>query len=140
MCTLNHRLPSSSVSRPVYAVLYALPILALVHAIFAGLIYYTFGYILLVKSLAVSALYLALLGCPTIRQLMDEMRSHPRHLVVVATLMMLFGYSILAISAQLDDTLTLIESLYRLTLVPAPILFFVITVGVTHPNKLTMTE
>jgi hypothetical protein len=117
-----------------------LPILALVHAIFAGLIYYTFGYILLVKSLAVSALYLALLGCPTIRQLMDEMRSHPRHLVVVATLMMLFGYSILAISAQLDDTLTLIESLYRLTLVPAPILFFVITVGVTHPNKLTMTE
>ncbi|MCP9260758.1 JNK1/MAPK8-associated membrane protein [Dirofilaria immitis] len=93
---------------PYYAALFSIPLIALFHALFAGLLYYSFGYVTLVCSLGLNTLHMALEREKSMRKLYFEMIQKP-------------------------SSGTLI-SLFTILLIPLPSLFYLLTVGITDPK------
>ncbi|KAI0223190.1 JNK1/MAPK8-associated membrane protein [Lamellibrachia satsuma] len=119
-------------TKSIYAALYMFPILAVVHATCAGLIYYAFPYIVLVISLVTSALHFALFTDQGALYLLRENFLNARNLTIVVCHWALHAYGIIAIT-QLQ-----IPSFHApmLCLVPFPAVFYLLTVRFTDPDNL----
>nr|CAG4652086.1 EOG090X0BGA [Triops cancriformis] len=116
----------------IYSALYFLPILAFVHAVFGGLIYYSYPYIVFLASLMTSAFHFASQPDQTWGALKRSTFTNVRNLVVVVGHWLLHAYGIIAIT-QLSRPV--LHAAF-LALVPLPSLFYVATVKFTDPDRL----
>lgn len=110
----------------LYASMYLLPIITVVHAAFSGLIYYAFPYLILVASSIGSAIYLSLKS----DQLWSLWKNVDSVLVLV-TYCLTNAYGIISV--------TLLHQPVRdgklLLLIALPILFYFVTFRLTDPSK-----
>uniref|UniRef100_A0A915PLQ8 Uncharacterized protein n=1 Tax=Setaria digitata TaxID=48799 RepID=A0A915PLQ8_9BILA len=119
---------------PYYAALFTIPLIALFHALVAGLLYYSFGYVALVCSLGLNALHMALEREKSMHKLYFEMIHKPRNLFILVVHMALFGFSILTLTLNRIAISGTFISLSAIFLVPLPSLFYILTVGITDPE------
>jgi hypothetical protein len=130
---VQHPLPCHR-KATIYAALYFLPVLALIHALFAGLIYYSFPYILIVMSLISNAAHFAFKEDQSVRGLLTSTVSNLRNSVILIGHWMLHAYAIIAIMhKELREYTT---HLALLSLVPLPAIFYILTARFTDPNKM----
>ncbi|XP_070577510.1 JNK1/MAPK8-associated membrane protein-like [Ptychodera flava] len=111
----------------LYAALYFLPILTVTQAVAAGLIYYSFPYIVIIVSLLTSALHFAKQEIEGIKDLVKR----PGHIVILLGHWAAHAYGIISIT-QLEN---IVLHLALLALVPVPALFYLMTVRFTDPTK-----
>jgi len=136
-CTFSGRIRLSPV--PFYAAFYALPLIALMQAIFAGILYYSFPYLTLIASLAVNAVHMSLLGRQSIRWLCVRLFSSAHHVMLLTVHMALFGFALYSVWLATVDYRHIGDagfSTLAMALIPAPAIFFLVTSGLTHPSKL----
>lgn len=118
-------------SRPIYAALYLYPILALIHGIMAGLIYYAFPSIIILLSLMSHAFHFASRTDQSWRALLYETVSCIHNLVVVIGHWVLHGFGLVALTLWLQpESLAVI-----LTLVPLPTFLYIVLSRFTDPGK-----
>lgn len=117
----------------IYAALYFLPILALIHAVLGGVVYYSYPYITLLCSLVSCASHFAFKLDQTLRSLLLSSLTERRNLVILLGHWCLHAYGILAITElrQLTTHLSL------LALVPLPALFYILTARFTDPARIS---
>ncbi|EFX72149.1 hypothetical protein DAPPUDRAFT_216283 [Daphnia pulex] len=120
-----------SASRPTYAALYLFPILALIHGVMAGLIYYAFPSIIILLSLMSHAFHFASRSDQSWRALLYETVSCVHNLVVVIGHWMLHGFGLVALTLWLQPQLLA----GILTLVPLPTFLYIILSRFTDPGK-----
>ncbi|XP_077999887.1 JNK1/MAPK8-associated membrane protein-like [Glandiceps talaboti] len=111
----------------IYAALYFLPILTVTQAVAAGLLYYSFPYLVIIVSLVTSAVHFAKQEIENIKDLVKK----PRHIVILLGHWVVHAYGIISIT-QLENVI-LHASL--LALVPVPAIFYLLTVRFTDPTK-----
>uniref|UniRef100_T1J971 JNK1/MAPK8-associated membrane protein n=1 Tax=Strigamia maritima TaxID=126957 RepID=T1J971_STRMM len=116
----------------VYAALYFLPVLCLLQAIFAGLIYFSFPYITIIISVVSSAAHFAFRLDQSMKSLLVSTVSDIRNVVILLGHWALHAFGIVAVT-QLKD---LSFNLSLLVLVPFPGLFYILTAKFTDPHKL----
>ncbi|XP_049778192.1 JNK1/MAPK8-associated membrane protein [Schistocerca cancellata] len=116
----------------IYAALYFFPTLALIHAIFGGLIYYSFPYIVIILSVISNAVHFAFKLDQSMRYLVVSTVTEVRNGVILIGHWLLHAYGIIAIT-QLQDPV-LHSSL--VALVPLPAVFYILTARFTDPSKL----
>ncbi|VDM95698.1 unnamed protein product [Thelazia callipaeda] len=119
---------------PYYATLFAIPLIALFHALIAGLLYYSFGYVTLVCSLGLNTLHMALEREKSMRKLCFEMIHKPRNLFILIIHMALFGFSIFTLTISRTNSNGSFISLCGMLLVPLPSFLYLVTVGITDPE------
>uniref|UniRef100_A0A0K2TXC8 JNK1/MAPK8associated membrane proteinlike [Megachile rotundata] n=1 Tax=Lepeophtheirus salmonis TaxID=72036 RepID=A0A0K2TXC8_LEPSM len=124
LCSRNH-----GVGKAIYAALYFFPILALLHAIFGGLIYVSFPYIVVTLSVISSASHFAFKIDQTPRKLFLGCFTDSRNAVILVGHWLIHAFGILSITRLKDPSLH--ASLC--TLVPLPAVFYIITSKFTHP-------
>uniref|UniRef100_A0A914Q4D8 JNK1/MAPK8-associated membrane protein n=1 Tax=Panagrolaimus davidi TaxID=227884 RepID=A0A914Q4D8_9BILA len=125
-------------SEPYYAVLWTLPILAIAHAAFSGIIYYIFPYITLFTSLALNAFHFAYEGRKNIKQIFRLIFKDPDHILMLLIHMMLFGFAIF--SLYLSTTWQSYNPGYKsyavvAGLLPLPSIFYILTIKLTVPPR-----
>lgn len=125
---LSSRLLPGSGRNAVYAALYFLPILSLVHAILGGLVYYSFPYMIIILSLVSSAGHFACKLNQSVRELFLSTCTEPRNLVILLGHWSLHAFGIIAVT-QLKETF----HYCLLALVPFPALFYILTARFTDP-------
>ncbi|KAH1007865.1 hypothetical protein HUJ04_005047 [Dendroctonus ponderosae] len=108
----------------IYAAMYFIPILILIHAVIGGLVYYSFPYLLLVISVISCAAHFAVRMEQNIPALIRSTITQPRNIVIVLGHWCLHAYGIISLT-QLDKPL--MHGLLLL-LVPLPALFYIFTV------------
>jgi len=118
-------------TQAIFTALYFFPSLVLVHAVFAGILYTVFPYLVMVASVISVAVHLA---CQLDQQMAALVRSSVtelRNAVIVVGHWLLHAYGIIAVT-QL--TRPLLHSL-MLLLVPFPTIFYIVTVRFTDPIR-----
>ena len=113
----------------IYAALYFLPILAVIHGTCGGLVYMSYPYVVLVLSLISSATHFALKLNQSAKALFLGCFTDARNFVILMGHWLLHAFGIVAIT-QLKN-LTLHLSL--MALVPFPALFYIATARFTNP-------
>ncbi|XP_015515280.1 JNK1/MAPK8-associated membrane protein isoform X1 [Neodiprion pinetum] len=116
----------------IYAALYFFPILAMLHAIGGGLIYYSFPYITIILSVLSNAAHFAFKLNQSMKSLVISSISDIRNVVVILGHWLLHGYGVTAVATLRG----LSVHPAMLTLVPLPALFYILTARFTDPNKL----
>ncbi|KXJ25883.1 JNK1/MAPK8-associated membrane protein isoform X2 [Exaiptasia diaphana] len=111
----------------IYAALYFLPILATVHALFGGLLYYTYPYIIVVSAILSNATVLARNRIMGFRQLL----SSKRHIGIVLGHWTLLAYGFLGLTQLAQPAI----HGPMFILVTAPVLFYLATSSLTDPIK-----
>jgi hypothetical protein len=126
-------------SEPYYAVLWTLPIIAIIHAAFSGIIYYIFPYITLFTSLALNAFHLAYEGRKNIKQILRIIFKDPDHILMLLIHMLLFGFAIFSIylSTTWQSYQQTGYKTYAIVagLLPLPSLFYIFTIKLTIPPR-----
>lgn len=110
-----------------YAALYFLPSLAVLQALFGGLIYYCYPYATLLISILSTAAVLAKNKITYIRQLL----SSRRHMIIIIAHWLVHAYGILAVTLLRNPAVH--GPMFALVL--APVLFYLGTHSFTEPNK-----
>nr|CAG4649601.1 EOG090X0BGA [Scapholeberis mucronata]SVE93820.1 EOG090X0BGA [Scapholeberis mucronata] len=118
-------------SRTIYAALYLFPILAFIHGITAGLIYYAFPSIIILLSLMSHAFHFASRTDQSWRALLYDTVSCVHNLVVVIGHWVLHGFGLVALTLWLQPELLAAV----LTLVPLPTLLYIVLCRFTDPGK-----
>ncbi|XP_067140951.1 JNK1/MAPK8-associated membrane protein [Centruroides vittatus] len=118
--------------RSIYLTMYLIPILVVIHATCAGLIYYSFPHIIIILSVISIAAHLAFHLDQSMKSLLLTSVKDIRNLVILLVHWMLHGYGIVAIT-QLKSP---IFHCALLALVPFPALFYILTSKFTDPSKL----
>ncbi|XP_014217258.1 JNK1/MAPK8-associated membrane protein [Copidosoma floridanum] len=116
----------------IYAALYFFPILALLHAVGSGLIYYAFPYITIVLSAISSAAHFAFKLNQTMKSLLLSSILDIKNVIVILGHWLLHGYGIVAIATERGSYL----HPAMLALVPLPAIFYILTARFTDPHKL----
>lgn len=116
----------------IYAALYFYPILALLHAIGSGLIYYSFPYITITLSVLSNAAHFAFKLNQTMKSLLLSSVSDMKNIIVILGHWLLHGYGVVAVATLRG----LSFHPAMLTLVPLPALFYILTARFTDPDKL----
>ncbi|EDO44415.1 predicted protein [Nematostella vectensis] len=124
---LSHRMCAGSGLSSIYAAMYFLPVLAAVHALLGGLLYYSYPYITLVVSVISTAVVLSKNKITNIRQLMGS----KRHISIVFGHWLINAYGLLAVT---EVTQPSVHGPMFL-LVTTPVLFYLATSSLTEPNK-----
>ncbi|RZF44993.1 hypothetical protein LSTR_LSTR001954 [Laodelphax striatellus] len=115
----------------IYAALYLYPILALLHSVFGGLIYYSFPYIIIILSVISSAGHFAVELDQTMRNLILSTVRDVRNAVIVIGHWALHAYGIVALTELKDP----VFHLTLMALVPLPAIFYILTARFTDPHK-----
>jgi len=117
----------------IYAALYFLPIIAFVHSVLGGVVYYSYPYLTLLSSLVSCAAHFAFKLDQSLRSLLLSSITDSRNLTILLGHWALHAYGILAITElrQLSLHLSL------LTLVPLPALFYILTARFTDPARIS---
>ncbi|XP_078371233.1 JNK1/MAPK8-associated membrane protein-like [Oculina patagonica] len=124
---ISHQFCGGQGRASTYAALYFLPCLAVLHALFGGLIYYSYPYATLVISVLSTATVLAKNKVTHVRQLIRS----KRHVTIIMAHWLAHAYGILAVT-QLSNP-PIHGPMF--TLVLAPVLFFLLTHSFTEPSK-----
>lgn len=127
---LCYRLSSVQGSRSIYAALYFLPILIVIHSVFGGIIYYTFPYITVVMSLFTNAWHLATADDQRMLALLRHSFTNIRSFVVLMGHFLLHMFGIASITRLENPTLH--YPLFILS--PFPTFFYIFTVRYTDPD------
>lgn len=118
--------------RSIYLTLYLIPILVVIHATCAGLLYYSFPHIIIILSVISIAAHLAFRLDQSMKSLLVTSVKDIRNLVILVGHWLLHGYGIIAIT-QLKSP---VFHSALLSLVPFPALFYILTSKFTDPSKL----
>ncbi|PIK62662.1 putative JNK1/MAPK8-associated membrane protein [Apostichopus japonicus] len=113
----------------IYAALYFHPILVVFHAVFSGLVYFSFPYVVTAASLTTHAVHFAFQGIQKPMQLLTKKRS----LVILLLHWLVHAFSIVAIT---EFRKPLRDSLLFL-LLPVPAMFYLLTAKFTDPSEQT---
>lgn len=111
----------------IYAALYFLPMTAMVHATCAGLIYYTFPYLLLIGSVLSIAILLAKKNITNISEVMEKKDV----IVILIGHWVLHAFALIALTEWRDPKTH--GSLFALVVLPS--LFYLLTVKLSDPRK-----
>ncbi|CAL2045385.1 CBN-JAMP-1 protein [Caenorhabditis brenneri] len=117
-------------AKPFYAAIISVPILAAMHAIFSGVVFYSFPYILLIGSLWAMCFHLALEGKRPFKEMIVRLATSPTHLAFLSISMLMLSFGVVAIITPLDFP-------YRwslLCVVPVPFIFYLVTIPFTNPT------
>nr|CAG4651246.1 EOG090X0BGA [Simocephalus serrulatus]SVE94440.1 EOG090X0BGA [Simocephalus serrulatus] len=125
------QIKGQSASRPIYAALYLFPILALIHGIMAGLIYYSFPSIIILLSLMSHAFHFASRTDQSWRALLYDTVSCVHNLVVVVGHWVLHGFGLVALTYWLQPEILIAI----ITLVPLPTCLYIVLSRFTDPVK-----
>ncbi|GAB6025245.1 hypothetical protein CHUAL_010667 [Chamberlinius hualienensis] len=116
----------------IYAAMYFLPILTILHAICGGLLYYAFPYITIILSVISSAAHFACQLDQSMKSLILTTIKDIRNFVILLGHWLLHAYGIIAIT-QLKD---IPFHAGLISLVPLPALFYIFTARFTDPGNL----
>ncbi|XP_022091348.1 JNK1/MAPK8-associated membrane protein-like isoform X2 [Acanthaster planci] len=116
----------------IYAALYFLPLLVLLHALCAGLIYYSFPYILIISSLITHAIHFAYAEIETLGNLFSK----KRHILILVGHWLCHAYGIIALTRLADPA----TNLPLLALVLVPMVFYLSTEQFTEPSRIQANE
>ncbi|KAK3588859.1 hypothetical protein CHS0354_025836 [Potamilus streckersoni] len=120
-------------TKSMYAALYFLPILIVLQAVFGGLLYYAFPYIVIVLSLITSAVKMVYSPDQrSFKSLIIDNLTNVRNLTVLAGHWLLHAYGIVSLT-ELSE-----PSFHGplIALVPFPVIFYILTVRFTDPDNL----
>lgn len=120
----------------IYAALYFLPILIVLQAVFGGLLYYSFPYIVIIASLVTSAVHMASGTKEGFKELVKESFCTERSLCILIGHWFLHAYGIVSLTEIREPAL----HLPLLLLVFFPVIFYICTVKFTDPDNLDKTE
>ncbi|XP_041351436.1 JNK1/MAPK8-associated membrane protein-like [Gigantopelta aegis] len=129
---VSYKFVESRGTKSIYAALYFLPILIVVQAVFGGLLYYAFPYIILVVSVVTSAIHLASMKDQNIKDLIIDSFTSVRNLTILVGHWILHAYGIISLTELKNPSF----ELPLLALVPFPALFYVLTVRCSNPDEL----
>ncbi|XP_003739597.1 JNK1/MAPK8-associated membrane protein [Galendromus occidentalis] len=118
-----------AIRKTIYLTLYAIPIIAVGHAIFAGLFYYTFSYLVILLSVFSVACHMAARPNQTARKLISD-SLELRNLVIIVSHWLIHGFGLIA--SLINDYG--LDSFYSLLLIPLPTAFYVYTARYTDPE------
>lgn len=118
--------------KSIYLTMYLIPILVVIHATCAGVLYYSFPHIMIILSVISIAAHLAFRLDQSMKSLFLTSLKDIRNLVILLGHWMLHAYGIIAIT-QLKSP---IFHGSLLALVPFPALFYILTSKFTDPSKL----
>uniref|UniRef100_A0A5S6R4L4 Seipin n=1 Tax=Trichuris muris TaxID=70415 RepID=A0A5S6R4L4_TRIMR len=121
------------VSDAIYAALYVYPALIVMHAVFCGLIYFSFPFALLLVAVCLNAVHLALYPEQNARAILKQAWQSKQNLAFAATLLFLYTDAILSIGALPAAWWTYLAFLF----LPVPTIFYLLTVKFTDPSNLT---
>ncbi|PFX33404.1 JNK1/MAPK8-associated membrane protein-like [Stylophora pistillata] len=124
---ISHQFCDGQGRNSTYAAMYFLPCLAVVHALFGGLIYYSYPYITLTISVLSTAAVLAKNKITHIGQLVKS----KRHTIIIMAHWLAHAYGILAVTQLRDPSVH--GPMFALVL--APVSFFLLTHSFTEPSK-----
>lgn len=122
----------TGVSSALYAALYFYPLLIIVHATGAGLLYFYFPYFVGSVSLVINALYLATIEDQTLKGILQRSFVNKIGLATFVAFSFVYFYCIVA-AVGFDHILLLIS---LACLVPFPSLLYAFTVALSSPAKL----
>uniref|UniRef100_A0A915L3V2 Uncharacterized protein n=1 Tax=Romanomermis culicivorax TaxID=13658 RepID=A0A915L3V2_ROMCU len=128
----SSEIEESDDSSPIYAALYFYPFLILAHAVFAGLIYYYFPYILLIVCLIANALHLGALEDQTFKGILRTVVTNRRSTISIVVLSLAYIYAIIAVS----NIQNLILPACLMLFVPVPTLFYAASAPFSKPSNL----
>ncbi|XP_052273550.1 JNK1/MAPK8-associated membrane protein-like [Dreissena polymorpha] len=123
-------------TKSIYAALYFLPILIVVQALLAGLLYYSFPYILIIVTLITSAVHLFRTVHSSVKDLIKENLTDARRLIILICHWVLHGYGIISLTELKNPEL----HGPVLLLVFCPTVFYVTTTKFTNPSNLQTAE
>ncbi|CAH0551745.1 unnamed protein product [Brassicogethes aeneus] len=115
----------------IYAAMYFIPILVLIHAVVGGLLYYSFPYLVVILSLISCAAHFSNKMNQSITSLIKTTVTEPRNIIILVGHWCLHAYGILSITLLQDP---LMDSLL-LFLVPLPACFYILTAKFTDPGQ-----
>uniref|UniRef100_A0A0B6YPL7 JNK1/MAPK8-associated membrane protein n=1 Tax=Arion vulgaris TaxID=1028688 RepID=A0A0B6YPL7_9EUPU len=127
---VSYKLAGCQGSRSIYAALYFLPILILVHSVLGGVIYYAYPYIIVVVSVTTSACHLATEENQKMSELIKQNFTNVRNLLILVGHWALHAYGIVAITELTQP----IFHASLIVLVPFPTIFYIVTVRFTDPS------
>ncbi|KAL7301444.1 hypothetical protein TKK_0005884 [Trichogramma kaykai] len=116
----------------VYAALYFFPILAMLHAVGSGLIYYSFPYITIILSVLSSATHFSYKLNQHMKVLFMNSVTDVKNIVVNLGHCLIHAYGIIAIASLQGIDI----HPAMLALVPLPAAFYILTVKFTDPHKI----
>ncbi|CAM1154702.1 JKAMP (predicted) [Pycnogonum litorale] len=114
----------------LYIALYFMPCLLVIHAIFGGLIYYSFPYITIIMSVFSSAVHFAFRINQSMKSLVTSTFTDLRNVVILIGHWMFHAYGIIALTEL--KIVTVHGPL--LLLIPLPAVFYVVTSRCTNPE------
>jgi len=130
-CLSSKFLPSRG-RNAVYAALYFFPLLALVHGVLGGLVYYSYPYIVIILSIVSCAAHYAFKLNQSAKALLLSTVTDTRNAVIVLGHWALHAYGIVAVTQLKEPSL----HLPLLGLVPVPAIFYILTARFTAPERI----
>ncbi|XP_077296844.1 JNK1/MAPK8-associated membrane protein isoform X2 [Arctopsyche grandis] len=130
ICSVFFKVPNYF-TLAVYHALYFLPILVFIHAVAAGLIYYSYPYIIIILSMMSSAAHFSTKPTQTTEGLLYSSVCDLRNAVILIGHWLLHAYGIISVTGFKDP----VFHGPLLALVPAPAAFYIITAPFTDPSK-----
>ncbi|XP_054153632.1 JNK1/MAPK8-associated membrane protein-like [Oppia nitens] len=121
----------TNTTKTIYLSLYVIPGLSFIHAVFCGLIYYSFPYIIIIGSIISVAVHMASQLDQRPSKLFKSL-FQKRNCVIISCHWIVHIYGIISLT-QLTN---LSIHLPLLCLAPVPTIFYIITAKFTDPNKL----
>ncbi|XP_056632964.1 JNK1/MAPK8-associated membrane protein [Diorhabda carinulata] len=115
----------------IYAALYFIPILIVIHALIGGLLYYCFPHLTLILSVISCAAHFAIKLDQSIESLILSTLVEPRNLVILIGHWCLHAYGIISITQLINPPL----HASFILLVPLPAVIYILTARFTDPNR-----
>ncbi|CAL7951103.1 unnamed protein product [Xylocopa violacea] len=115
----------------IYAALYFYPILAVLHAVGGGLIYYSFPYITIILSVLSNATHFSFELNQSMKALLLSCVSDMKNALIILGHWLLFGYGLVAAATFRGFGI----HPAMLALVPLPALFYILTARLTDPRN-----
>ncbi|XP_022662306.1 JNK1/MAPK8-associated membrane protein-like isoform X2 [Varroa destructor] len=119
--------------KTVHLTLYAIPLMALCHAVLAGLLYYSFPYLVMIVSVVSIASHLAGRQHQSVTALRQQ-SLEPRNLLIILSHWLVHAYGLVAATVQEHK----LDAFWTLLLAPLPTLFYIFTARFTDPERLNM--
>ncbi|CAO1442113.1 unnamed protein product [Diamesa hyperborea] len=121
---VNNRCHSEKGKLAIYYGLYVFPLLALIHTVAGGLIYFAFPYLSIMISCAVNANHFAIKLDQSTKHLLLSSITEIRNVIIILSNWLLFSFGIISI-----------KHFYLLLLTPLPSLFYILTAKYTNPDN-----
>ncbi|XP_028402899.1 JNK1/MAPK8-associated membrane protein-like [Dendronephthya gigantea] len=126
---ISMKLCESQGSKCIYAALYFLPITAMIHATCAGLLYYSYPYLLLIGSILSTAILLAMKKIANFKDLLAKKDV----IVILIGHWILHAFSLIALTEWSEPSVN--GPLFLMVFFPS--VFYIMTVKLSSPNKFT---